>query len=148
MKIVIQRVLEAKCTIAAQTYSEIQRGYVLLVGFCESDEMDTVSKLAQKVIDLRLFEDEQGKMNHSITAVEGEIMAISQFTLYADCKKGRRPSFTKAMKPELANNYYKVFVDYFKKLNINIKQGLFQSDMKIQLINDGPCTVILDSEEL
>ena len=148
MKVLIQRVKHAKVTIEGTINGQIKDGYLLFVGMTHGDDEKTVEKLANKVKDLRLFEDEQGKMNLSITEVNGEILSISQFTLYADCRKGRRPSFTNAAKPDEASRLYDYFNDVLRNLGLHVETGIFGADMKVELYNDGPVTVMLDSKEL
>ena len=148
MKVLIQRVKHAKVTIDGNINGEIQGGYLLFVGITHEDDEKIVEKLAKKVYDLRLFEDEQGKMNLGITDVQGDILSISQFTLYADCKKGRRPSFTNAAKPDEANRLYEYFNEVLRGLGLHVETGIFGADMKVELYNDGPVTIMLDSKEL
>lgn len=148
MKIVLQNVLKASVEVNNQIISEISKGYLLLVSFKEGDNEEVSKKMALKVSKLRIFMDENGKTNKSIFDVNGSILSISQFTLYADASKGNRPSFTNCMHFEKANELYKLFNDYLRELNLEVKEGMFGEDMKVSLINDGPFTLVLDSEEL
>ena len=148
MRVVLQRVTEASVTIDGSLYNEIKNGYMLLVGVTEGDNEEIASKMAAKIHDLRIFEDENGKMNLSIDQVAGEILSISQFTLYANCRKGRRPSFDKAARPALASPLYDYFNDQLRALGLTVKTGVFGADMKVRLLNDGPVTIIMDSQEL
>lgn len=148
MKVVVQRVKESHVTIDGQVHGQIDNGFLLLVGFCDEDDKQVVDKMIDKIIHLRVFGDEDGKMNLSLLDVNGSILSISQFTLYADCKKGRRPSFVKAGKPDIAIPLYDYFNQEIAKKNIHIETGIFGADMKVSLLNDGPITVILDSKEL
>lgn len=148
MKIVVQRVSQANCSVDNEITGEINTGYLLLVGFGINDDKNTVLKMAEKVSKLRIFEDENGKINKSIYDVDGSILSISQFTLYADCKKGNRPSFTDALGGESAKELYKYFNDCLRELGLHVEEGKFGADMKISLLNDGPVTIILNSEEL
>ncbi len=148
MKVVIQRVKYAKCHIDGKEYSAIDQGFMILVGIKEGDTKNEVEKIAKKVSGLRVFEDENGKMNLDLKTIGGKIMSISQFTLYADCAKGNRPSFIKAMKPQDANELYMYFNKLLEDSGFEVKTGVFGADMKIEMINDGPVTIIIDSEEL
>lgn len=148
MKIVLQNVLKASAEVNEQIISEINRGYLLLVSYKEGDNEEICKKMASKVSKLRIFMDENGKTNKSIFDVNGSILSISQFTLYADASKGNRPSFTNCMHFEKANELYKLFNNYLRELNLEVKEGMFGEDMKVSLINDGPFTLVLDSEEL
>ena len=148
MKLVIQRVKHASCTIDNKITGQIEKGYMVLVGFGEGDNEEVVEKLANKLAKLRIFEDNQEKMNLSIYDVEGEILSISQFTLYADSKKGNRPSFVNALEPNKASKLYDYFNEYLRSLNLKVETGIFGADMKIELLNDGPVTIIMDSKEL
>ena len=148
MRVVVQRVLNASCTIDGKLYSEIEKGYLLLVGFTHSDSIKEVKYLAKKIANLRVFEDENGKMNLSLKTVNGKILSISQFTLYADCSHGNRPGFTLAAKPDFANNLYTYIIEECKKYELPVETGIFGADMKVNLLNDGPVTIILDSNEI
>ena len=145
MRIVLQRVKEASVAIDGQLYNEIEGGYLLLVGITEGD---TEEKMAAKVHDLRIFEDENGKMNLAIEQIGGQVLSISQFTLYANCRKGRRPSFDQAARPELASPLYDHFNEALRRQGLVVKPGIFGAEMKVRLLNDGPVTLILDSSEL
>ena len=147
MKAVIQRVEEASVTIDGIKTASIGQGYLVLLGVAGDDTEKDVKKLAKKIIDLRLFQDENGKTNLSIEDVKGEVLVVSQFTLLADCSKGRRPSFFKAGDPDSACRLYEDFVEECGK-RVPVKHGEFAAVMKIGLINDGPFTIVLDSEEL
>lgn len=144
MRVVVQRVLNASCTIDGNLYSEINKGYLLLVGFTHTDSIKEVKYLAKKIANLRVFEDENGKMNLSLKAVDGKILSISQFTLYADTKDGNRPAFINAMRPQEASNLYDLFNEELRSYDIEVFTGVFGADMKINLINDGPVTIIYD----
>ena len=148
VKIVLQVVKKASVTIDEKLVSEIEKGYLLLVSFTQGDNHEIVQKMAQKVAKLRVFLDENGKTNLSIFDVNGEILSVSQFTLYANLKKGNRPSFIEALKGEESIILYKDFNDELRKNNLEVKEGVFGADMKINLINDGPFTIVLDSKEL
>ena len=148
MKIVLQRVKEASVTIDGEVYGAINKGYMILVGFNNDDTHEIIDRLVEKVIHLRVFEDENQKMNRSLIDVEGFILSISQFTLYADCKKGNRPSFTNAGKPDLATTLYDQFNQKLQEQGMHVETGIFGADMKIELLNDGPVTIVLDSKEL
>lgn len=144
MRVVVQRVTKASCTIDGKVYSEISKGYLLLVGFTHSDSEKEVKYLAKKISGLRVFEDENGKMNLSLKTVGGKILSISQFTLYADTKDGNRPAFVKAMNPIEASRLYDLFNEELRKYEIEVQTGVFGADMKIELLNDGPVTIIYD----
>ncbi len=148
MRVIVQRAINAKCIVDDKITGQIDKGYMLLVGFTHTDTLKEVNHLAKKIIGLRIFEDEMGKLNRSIIDINGSILAISQFTLYADSKKGNRPSFTSAMKYDEANNLFLEFVNELKKYNVNVSTGVFGADMKIEFTNIGPTTIILDSTEL
>ena len=144
MRVVVQRVTQASCTIDGAIYSKIDKGYLLLVGFTHTDSEKEVKYLAKKIANLRVFEDENGKMNLSLKAVSGKILSISQFTLYADTKDGNRPAFIKAMNPTEASRLYDLFNEELRKYEIEVQTGIFGADMKINLLNDGPVTIIYD----
>ena len=148
MRIVLQRVKEASVTIDGEVHGAINKGYMILVGFNNDDTHEIIDRLVEKVIHLRVFEDENKKMNRSLIDVEGSILSISQFTLYADCKKGNRPSFTNAGKPDLATTLYDQFNQKLQEQGMHVETGIFGADMKIELLNDGPVTIVLDSKEL
>ena len=149
MKAVLQRVSEVKLEIYGKTYSQIEKGLLVLLGVQEGDTRDDAEALCSKIVNLRIFEDDNGKMNLSLLQTGGEIMVVSNFTLCADCKKGRRPSFVKAEEPERAELMYEYFVGSVKKEGVKkVACGVFGADMKIKLLNDGPVTIILDSHDL
>ena len=148
MRIVIQRVKYARCKVDNKIVGEIDNGYLLFIGFKKGDTTEIFPKVIKKVVGLRAFEDENGKMNKSISDVKGSFLAISQFTLYGSIVHGNRPSFTDALEYDKANEYYELFIDELRKSGINVETGSFGSDMKIELLNDGPVTILLDSEEL
>ncbi len=148
MKVVLQRVTHASVCVDKKIVGEIQQGLLILVGFQDGDDASKIEKVARKCVELRIFEDELGKMNRSLLDVGGSILSISQFTLYADCKKGRRPSFTQAAKAENAIMLYDTFNSTIKSFGVDVKCGIFGADMKVSLLNDGPVTIIIDSEEI
>ena len=144
MRVVLQRVTEASVTIDGQLFNEIQQGYLLLVGIVDGDDQEIVGKMAAKVHDLRIFEDENGKMNLSIEQIGGQVLSISQFTLYANCKKGNRPSFTEAGEPHRAEELYEYMVAKSREQVPVVETGVFGAEMEVSLVNDGPFTVILE----
>ncbi len=146
MKIVLQRVKNAKVIINNKINGEIDKGYLLLLGIGKNDTEETAIHMVDKVKKLRLFEDENGKTNLSLEQVNGNILVVSQFTLYADCKKGTRPSFAYAASPEIAENLYNFFLSYCKEIFGDVQHGEFGADMQVELINDGPFTVCLESD--
>ncbi|MGL4589183.1 MAG: D-aminoacyl-tRNA deacylase [Mycoplasmatales bacterium] len=148
MRVVIQRVKKAAVEVNSETVGEIKQGLCLLVGFTANDSKVEVMKVASKIMKMRIFTDEEGKLNRSIEDINGEILSISQFTVYADCKKGNRPSFTKSMNFTEASALYDIFNQELIALNATVKTGIFGADMAIELVNDGPVTIILDSDEL
>lgn len=148
MRIVLTTVLEAKVTIDNKVVGQIGRGYCLLVGFTHDDNREIVNKMVDKMLSLRVFTDEKGLTNLSLYDVKGEILSVSQFTLYADVTGGRRPSFVNAMKPNEAKELYEYFNSQIKEKYGAVQTGEFGADMKVSSVNDGPFTVILDSKEI
>lgn len=148
MKFVIQRVREASVTVDGEVLGKIGDGLLVLVGVADSDDKEIADKMIDKMTKLRIFDDAEGKTNLSISDVNGAFLIISQFTLYADCRKGNRPSFTKAGKPELANELYEYVISEVRKKGFQTEHGAFGADMKVALLNDGPFTIVLDSEEI
>lgn len=144
MKIIVQRVLEAFVKVEENVVSHIDQGYCLFVGICQNDTLATMDAMAKKVSKLRIFEDEHGKMNHDIHSTTKEVLSISQFTLCAETKKGNRPSFTNAMNAQDAKKYFDYFNKALESQGLIVKQGVFQAEMKVHLINDGPLTIILE----
>lgn len=144
MKVVLQRVTSASCTVDNKITGEITKGYLLLVGFTNGDDELTIDKAVKKITNLRIFEDENGKMNLSLKQVDGKILSISQFTLYADTNCGNRPSFIKALNPLEAKELYKVFNDKLRSMGFIVEEGIFGAHMDIRLLNDGPCTIIYE----
>lgn len=145
MKVVLQRTKKASVTVDGQVTGAIDKGYMLLVGITHEDTENDVQYIAKKVAELRLFEDEEGKMNHSILDVGGAILSVSQFTLYADTKKGRRPSFTNAARPDIAKPLWEAFNDALRQHNLHVETGIFGAMMDVELINDGPVTIEIQS---
>ena len=148
MKFVIQRVTEASVTVDNSIIGQIGKGFVVLIGVSDADDETIADKMIKKMIQLRIFEDENGKTNLSLADVDGELLLISQFTLYANCKKGNRPSFTLAGKPDKANALYEYIISKCRNQVANVQTGSFGAEMKVSLINDGPFTIVLDSEEI
>lgn len=148
MKFVIQRVLEANVVIDNELIGAIQTGFVVFIGINQTDTIEIADKMIKKLLGLRIFEDENGKTNLSLQAVDGRLLLISQFTLYADCKKGNRPSFTQAGSPVMAEKLYEYIIKKCGEEIPNIQHGVFGADMKISLVNNGPFTIILDSEDI
>lgn len=145
MKLVVQRVKKANVVVQGKTIGKISQGFMVLIGVAPTDTKETVDFLVQKLIRLRVFEDENEKMNLSIQDIDGELLLVSQFTLYADCNHGNRPSFIGAAAPEMANELYKYFVEQCKKQKIKkVSTGEFAADMQVTLQNDGPVTIILE----
>ncbi len=148
MRAVIQRVLEANVKVDGQVIGEVGKGYVIFLGVADSDTKETADKMAKKILGLRIFDDENDKINLSLSDVDGEILLISQFTLYAQCRKGNRPSFVEAGKPDYANELYEYMKEILAAECRHVGCGSFGADMKVSLVNDGPFTIYLDSEQL
>jgi len=144
MRLVIQRVESAQVEVAGDLIAKIGKGLLVLVGIGKNDDGSSLEWLANKTVDLRIFEDENQKMNLGLRDVNGEILLVSQFTLYADCQRGRRPGFDQAAQPEIAEKQFNEFVQVVNRLGIKVKTGLFGADMKVSLVNDGPVTIILE----
>lgn len=148
MRIILTTVNEAHVTIKDKMVGHIKKGYLLLVGFTDGDDKEIVEKMVDKILALRVFPDEHGQINLSLQEVHGEILSVSQFTLYADTKKGRRPSFVRALRPSEAEPLYDYFNNLIEMKHGQISSGVFGADMKVTSVNDGPFTLILDSQEL
>ena len=148
MKFVIQRVTESAVTVDHKIIGQINRGFMVLIGVGHDDTKEIADKMVKKMVGLRIFDDENGKTNLSLADVNGELLLISQFTLYANCKKGNRPSFTDAGSPNLAEELYEYIISKCKETVPVVEKGCFGADMKVSLVNDGPFTVILDSNTL
>ena len=149
MKAVLQRVTHAQVVVDNELVSKIENGFLILLGVSNDDTKADADVLSKKISGMRVFEDENGKMNLSLTDIGGSVLVISQFTLLADCRKGRRPNFMNAGAPDMANELYEYFCERIKADGIeNVKKGIFGADMKVSLLNDGPVTIILDSKEL
>lgn len=148
MKLVIQRVTEASVVVDGNTVGAIEKGYLVLIGVADSDTTEIADKLVKKMIGLRIFEDNDGKTNLSLADVGGSLLLVSQFTLYANCKKGNRPSFIEAGKPDMAEEMFQYMIKKCKAEVDIVETGIFGADMKVSLLNDGPFTIILDSEKM
>ncbi len=146
MRVVLQRVIEATVEVEQKIIASIGKGFLLLVGFTHSDNQDDLVWMARKISSIRIFEDLEGKMNLPLSSVDGQILAVSQFTLYADIRKGRRPAFIDAAKPEQAQDLFNRFLDLLINEGLKVQKGVFGAKMKVRLINDGPVTLIIDSE--
>ena len=145
MKIIIQRVKKAQVSIEGQVYGQIQQGLLLLVGVGPEDQKEDMDYAVRKLVNMRIFSDDEGKMNLSVKDIQGEMLSISQFTLFADTKKGNRPAFTGAAKPDVAEAFYQDFNRELAK-EVPVKTGIFGADMQVELVNDGPVTIILDTK--
>ena len=148
MRFVIQRVTHASVTIDGKKQAEIDRGFLVLIGICQTDSLSLADRMVHKLIGMRIFQDQEGKTNLSRKDVDGKLLLVSQFTLYADCRKGNRPSFTRAAGPESAEAIYEYIIAQCKKSIPGVEKGIFGADMKVELLNDGPFTIVLDSEDL
>jgi len=149
MRAVVQRVKRASVAIDGEVVSAISKGLLILVGVGNDDNEDDADYLAEKIANLRIFEDDGGKMNLSVRDINGELLAVSQFTLYGDCRRGKRPSFTDSARPEHARHLYEYFVEKLENVaQTDVKTGVFAADMAVELINDGPVTILLDSKKL
>ena len=146
MRVVLQRVAHASVTVEEKVIGKIQRGFLLLVGVTHDDSMKDMEYLVRKIVQMRIFEDEEGKLNRSIQDIGGEILSVSQFTLYADTKKGNRPSFSKAAPGDVALEMFEQFNGLLRDTGIPVETGQFGADMKVELLNDGPVTILLDSK--
>jgi D-tyrosyl-tRNA(Tyr) deacylase len=147
MKVVLQRVLSGKVVVSGETVGEIGQGIVVLVGFEKGDINSYIDKMVDKIVNLRIFEDAAGKMNLSVKDINGSLLIIPNFTLAADCRKGRRPSFQSSEDPERAEEMFKRFVEKCKELGVEVQTGIFGADMKVHIVNDGPVTFILTSKD-
>ena len=148
MKFVIQRVTESSVKVDDKIIGQIGKGFMVLIGVGQEDTKEIADKLIKKMIGLRIFEDEQGKTNLSLADVDGGLLLVSQFTLYANCKRGNRPSFIEAGKPDMANEMYEYIIEKCRESVDEVQTGEFGADMKVQLLNDGPFTILLDSDQL
>ena len=145
MKVIVQRVVDASVAVDGKIVGKIDKGYMLLVGFTHSDTFANCEAMAKKVKNLRIFEDDNGKMNLNLASINGKILSISQFTLYGDTSEGNRPSFVKAMGPDEAKKLYLYFNECLRNLDVIVEEGIFQADMKVKFTNDGPVTIILEN---
>ena len=146
MRVVLQRVAHASVAVEEKVIGNIQRGFLLLVGVTHDDAMEDMEYLVRKIVQMRIFEDEEGKLNRSIQDIGGEILSVSQFTLYAETKKGNRPSFSKAAPGDVALEMFEQFNGLLRETGIPVETGQFGADMKVELLNDGPVTILLDSK--
>lgn len=147
MKLLVQRVSSAKVDVDSKTVGKINKGFLVLIGVTHTDTKEIADYLVKKLCNLRVFKDENSKMNLSIKDVDGELLIVSQFTLYADCQHGNRPSFVNSAKPDMANELYEYFVEKCRKEVKNVETGIFGADMKVSLLNDGPVTIMLEKED-
>lgn len=147
MRAVVQRISQGKVVVEDQVTGAIDKGLLVFLGVTNEDNIQDVKYMAEKIVNLRIFEDDNEKMNLSVIDAEGKILAVSQFTLLGDCRKGRRPNFTEAARPEMADELYKSFIEECKKLGVNVETGVFQAHMMVHSINDGPVTILIDSKK-
>ncbi len=148
MRFVVQRVSESEVRVEQKLLGKIGKGFLVLIGVSDSDTKEIADKMVKKLLGLRIFEDENGKTNLSLDAVDGELLLISQFTLYADCRKGNRPSFISAGAPDMASEMYEYIIEKCRQQVEVVERGQFGADMKVSLVNDGPFTIVLDSDQL
>ncbi|HZK57407.1 MAG TPA: D-aminoacyl-tRNA deacylase [Clostridia bacterium] len=148
MRAVVQKISQGKVVVDEQVSGAIDKGLLVFLGVTKDDTVKDAKYMAEKIVNLRIFEDENEKMNLSVIDTEGEILAVSQFTLFGDCRRGRRPSFTEAAPPEMADELYEIFIDECKKLGVNVETGVFQTHMMVHSINDGPVTILIDSKKI
>jgi D-tyrosyl-tRNA(Tyr) deacylase len=149
LRAVVQRVSNSSVSVEGSVKGSIEKGLTVLLGVEQSDTMDDLEYIVSKVVNLRIFSDDNDKMNLSLLDINGELLVISQFTLYGDCRKGRRPSFTLAANPEKGQNYYEIFIEKCKKFNLKkVESGVFGAHMNVEIINDGPVTMLLDSKKI
>jgi D-aminoacyl-tRNA deacylase len=147
MRAVVQRVVSSKVSVGDETVGSINRGLLVLLGVTHDDTSKDVDYMVDKIVNLRIFEDENDKMNLSVRDIEGDLLVVSQFTLYGDCRKGKRPSFTEAAKPDHANKLYEEFVEIAKQHELRVNTGRFQAHMLVDIANDGPVTMLIDSKK-
>ncbi|HOP33536.1 MAG TPA: D-aminoacyl-tRNA deacylase [Defluviitoga tunisiensis] len=148
MRAVVQRVKQSSVIVDDEIVAEIGKGLLVLLGISKDDGINDIKWLADKIVHLRIFEDKLGKMNKSVLEVGGELLVVSQFTLYGDCRKGRRPSFSESATPDIAQSLYNNFLSFLtENYNINVKNGIFQAQMIVNIVNDGPVTLLLDSKK-
>jgi len=148
MRAVVQRVKSSKVTVDSKMVGQISKGLLVLIGVGKNDGLEDIKWMSEKIVNLRIFEDENGKMNLSLLDTKGELLLVSQFTLFGDCRRGRRPSFTEAAEPSFAREIFEKFVEYIKHAYpIKVETGVFQEHMEVELVNDGPVTLLLDSKK-